>query len=287
MPSEASKRSPLIRPEVRAFLIDLDGVLYVGSHPIPGARECLEQMDDMGYRYRFVSNSTRRSRASLAERLEGLGYDIPARLIFTPHLAAIEQMKRRGKKNCYLLTTKDLHRDFRQAGIRIVEDEVENGADCVIVGDAAEGFTYERLNRALGLILDGADIMALEMDRYWKQPQGLVLSAGPFVAALEYATEKNAELMGKPSRQFFHMALDDLGLEPCQAAMIGDDIQTDVHGAQEMGMQGILVRTGKYREDRARLSGVQPDLICESLAYLPSHLSRQGDAKINPSGHKG
>ena len=268
MPLDACQISPSIHSKVKAFLIDLDGVLYVGSHPITGARECLERMDDLGYSYRFVSNSTRRCRASVAERLAGLGYDIPARLIFTPPLAAIEHMKRRGKERGYLLTTIDVQRDFLQAGIRIVED----GADYVIVGDAAEGFTYENLNCALGLLLDGADVLALEMDRYWKQPQGLSLSAGPFVAALEYATGKRAELMGKPSRQFFQMALDDLGLEPGNVAMVGDDIHTDVLGAQEMGMQGILVKTGKYRADWTRLSGAKPDMVCDSLASLIRHI---------------
>jgi len=177
-------------------------------------------------------------------------------------------MKRRGKESCYLLATIDVQRDFLQAGIRIVQD----GADYVIVGDAAEGFTYEKLNCALGLVLDGADMLALEMDRHWKQPEGQVLSAGPFVAALEYATGKKAELMGKPSRQFFQMALDDLGLEPGDVAMIGDDIHTDVLGAQEMGMQGILVKTGKYRADVARLSGAKPDMVCDSLASLIHHI---------------
>ena len=268
MPSDASQISPPIHSKVKAFLIDLDGVLYVGSHPIPGVRECLERMDDLGYRYRFVSNSTRRCRESVAERLAGLGYDIPARLIFTPPLAAIEHMKRMGKKNCYLLSTIDVQRDFLRADMSIVDNE----ADYVIVGDAAEGFTYERLNSALGLILDGADILALEMDRYWKQPQGLSLSAGPFVAALEYATGKKAELMGKPSQQFFQMALDDLGLEPGDVAMVGDDIHSDVLGAQEMGMQGILVKTGKYRADVAKLSGAKPDMVCQSLASLIRHI---------------
>ena len=268
MPLDACQISPSIHSKVKAFLIDLDGVLYVGSQAIPGARECLERMDDLGYSYRFVSNSTRRCRESVVERLEGLGYDIPARLIFTPPLDAIEHMKRRGKESCYLLTTIDVQRDFLQAGIRIVED----GADYVIVGDAAEGFTYEKLNCSLGLLLDGADILALEMDRYWKQPQGLVLSAGPFVAALEYATGKKAELMGKPSRQFFQMALNDLGLKPGNVAMVGDDIHTDVLGAQKMGMQGILVKTGKYRADWTQLSGAKPDMVCDSLASLIHHL---------------
>ena len=78
--------------------------------------------------------------------------------------------------------------------------------------------------------------------------------------------------MGKPSRQFFQLALSDLGIRPEDAAMIGDDILTDVLGAQEMGMQGILVKTGKYREENAKSTGVKPDMVLESLADLAEHL---------------
>jgi HAD superfamily hydrolase (TIGR01458 family) len=257
-----------ISSDVKAFLIDLDGVLYVGKNPIPGVRECLQQMHDQGYGYRFVSNSTRRCRSSVADRLKGLGYDIPETQIFTPPLAAIEHMKKHEKERCYLLTTGDVHKDFLNAGLKICQDE----ADYIIIGDAAEAFTFERLNQALRLILNGSEILALERDRYWMEPDGLVLSAGPFVAALEYATGKKAELMGKPSSQFFKMALDDLGVSPEDAAMIGDDIETDVHGAATMGMKGILVKTGKYREDLAKNSGVTPYMTLESLAGLAEHL---------------
>jgi HAD superfamily hydrolase (TIGR01458 family) len=131
---------------------------------------------------------------------------------------------------------------------------------------------FERLNLALRLILDGAEIMALERDRYWREPHGLVLSAGPFVAALEYATEEKAELIGKPSPQFFQLDLSDLKVGPRDVAMIGDDILTDVLAAQEMGMHGILVKTGKYREDTAKNSGVKPDMVLESLADLAEHI---------------
>ncbi|MGV8175508.1 MAG: TIGR01458 family HAD-type hydrolase [Methanothrix sp.] len=260
--------SPYIPPDVKAFLIDLDGVLYVGQNPIPGVKQCLERMDELGYGYRFVSNSTRRCRRSVALRLHGLGYDIPAKKIFTPSLSAIEHMKKHGKESCYLIAKEDLQEDFLGAGICISPDLV----DYVVIGDAAEGFTFERLNLALRLILDGAKILALEMDRYWKEPGGMVLSAGPYVAALEYASGEWAELMGKPSPRFFQMALDDLGIRAQYAAMIGDDIFTDVRGAQEMGMRGILVKTGKYREDIAERSGVRPDMVCDSLARLAQKL---------------
>ena len=254
--------------KVQAFLIDLDGVLYMGKDPIPGVKECLAKVEENGYDVRFVSNSTRRCRSSVAERLRGLGYSVPAKCIFTPPLAAIEHMKSLGKERCFLLSSGDVHRDFEDAGIRVSED----GGDYVVVGDAGSSFTFERLNLALRLILDGADILALEMDRYWREPEGLVLSTGPFVAALEYATGKRGELMGKPSPRFFQMALDDLGIKPEDAAMIGDDILTDVQGGQNMGIQGILVKTGKYREDAARSSGVKPDLVLESLADLARHI---------------
>lgn len=253
---------------IEAFLIDLDGVLYVGKNPIPGVRECLNFMQDHGYIYRFVSNSTRRCRGSVAERLKGLGYDVPAEYIFTPPMAAIEHMKRLRKERCFLLTAGDVHLDFENAGITIAENDV----DFVVVGDAGNDFTFDRLNLALRLILDGAEILALERDRYWMESDGIVLSAGPFVAALEFATGKKSELMGKPSARFFKMAMDDMGKSVKQVAMIGDDVLTDVQGAQKMGISGILVKTGKYREDVMASSGVAPDLVLESLAQLVDHL---------------
>jgi HAD superfamily hydrolase (TIGR01458 family) len=187
---------------MKSFLIDLDGVLYVGKKPVDGARECLDFMDDLGYEYRFVSNSSRRCRNSIADRLKGFGYDVSPESIFTPPLAAIQRMERSGKNRCYLLTTGDVHLEFEEAGISLAQEDV----DFVVVGDAGLDFTFDRLNKALNLILDGAEILALEQDRYWQESDGLMLSTGPFVAALEYATGKKAELMGKPSPEFFHMA---------------------------------------------------------------------------------
>ncbi|MFZ2470505.1 MAG: hypothetical protein WAW52_01055 [Methanothrix sp.] len=81
-------------------------------------KECLQRMSELGYGYRFVSNSTHRCRSSVAERLQGLGYSVPARHIYTPPLAAIDHMKRSGKERCFLITDGDVHRDFEGAEIR-------------------------------------------------------------------------------------------------------------------------------------------------------------------------
>ena len=250
------------------MLIDLDGVLYVGKEPIPGAARLLEMLEEKGYNYRFVSNTTRRRRSSVAKRLTEMGFSIPEERIFTPPLAAVERMRREGRKRCYLLTTGDVECDFLESGITVADRDV----DYVVMGDAGADMTFDRLNAALRLILDGAGLLALERDRYWQEEGGLVLSTGPFVAALEYATGVEADLLGKPSSAFFQMALDDMGAAPEKTAMIGDDVLTDVGGAQALGMFGILVRTGKFRPELAASSDVRPDLVLDSIADLAGYL---------------
>jgi HAD superfamily hydrolase (TIGR01458 family) len=140
--------------------------------------------------------------------------------------------------------------------------------DFIVVGDAGENFTYRNLNLAMRLVLGGAGILALERDRYWIGADGLMLSAGPFVAALEYATGTRATVVGKPAPEFFALALRNTGVKLSEAAMIGDDILTDIGGAQNAGMQGILVRTGKYRADAVAASGIMPDRTIDSIAQI-------------------
>ncbi|MDN7025029.1 TIGR01458 family HAD-type hydrolase [Methanoculleus sp. FWC-SCC1] len=255
--------------DVTALLIDIDGVLYVGDSPVAGADRTLAFLEEQGIAYRFVSNTTRRSRRSVAAKLAGLGYAVPEDLIVTSPVAAVARMQERGQSRCFLLATGDLCRDFEQGGIEVAEKDV----DAVIVGDAGENFTYEKMNAAFRLLLEGADLIALEKDRYWMGSDGLQLSAGPFVAALEYAAGVRAEVMGKPSREFFTLALRQMGAEPGEAAMIGDDIFTDIGGARAAGLRGVLVKTGKYREEAVRRSGIRPDLVIGSMAALPEHLA--------------
>jgi ribonucleotide monophosphatase NagD (HAD superfamily) len=117
--------------------------------------------------------------------------------------------------------------------------------------------------------MDGAALIALQRNRYWETAKGLSLDAGPFVAALEYATGLEAEVMGKPSGAFFELALGELGVSADQAAMVGDDVEADVAGAMDAGLAGILVTTGKYREDLVRESGIEPTAVADSIADVP------------------
>jgi HAD superfamily hydrolase (TIGR01458 family) len=249
---------------IKGYLIDLDGVLYVGDHPIEGAQASIEYLMQKNYTFRVVSNSTRKCRKSIASWLSVMGFDIPEGYIFTPPLATIAHMKKTGKQHCYLLTTGDVDRDFEH----VCAQDTSTKKDYVIVGDAGGSITYDRLNTAFRHLMDGAELIALEKDRYWMAPDGLSLSAGPFVQALEFATGKTAMVMGKPSKAFFDLALRDMGLQPDQVAMIGDDITTDIGGAHHAGMRGILVRTGKFREDVLKSATVKPTHIIDSIAYL-------------------
>ena len=142
----------------------------------------------------------------------------------------------------------------------------------VVVGDLGEGFSYAALNRAFGHVMDGAELIALQKNRYWLTPDGLALDVGPFVAALEYATRRDALVVGKPSRDFFATILAGIPVEPGAAAMVGDDVESDIGGAQDAGLAGILVRTGKYREDALRDSGVEPAAVVGSIADVPALL---------------
>ena len=168
----------------------------------------------------------------------------------------------------HLLTTGDVDSEFAESGIFSRSE----GVEAVIVGDAGDNFSYERMNCAFRLILEGASLIALEKDRYWMAKEGLVLSAGPFVSALEYATGNEAVVMGKPSRKFFELALDSMGAGVSDAAMIGDDVITDIGGAIRCGLKGILVRTGKFRPETLQAAEIKPTAVIPSIAHLETLL---------------
>ncbi|MHC1628558.1 MAG: TIGR01458 family HAD-type hydrolase [Candidatus Nezhaarchaeales archaeon] len=259
---------------IKGFLIDLEGTLHIGDQSIKGAVETIDFLRSKGYSIRFITNTTRRCRKTICERLSKLGFKISEREVFSAPIAAIRYIKKRSEElglepTCYLLYTGDVHRDFEESGL-ILTDEKPN---FVVVGDAGENFTHTALTKAFRLLLEGAELIAMEKDRYWKSQAGLELGAGPFVVALEYASGKNAVLVGKPSRDFFMSVLADMNVKPEEAAIIGDDVNSDIGGGKAIGMKGILVKTGKYREEDLRKASVKPDVIIPSISSLMNLLT--------------
>ena len=249
---------------IKGLLIDLDGVLYIGDKPVNGARDVIPYLVENDIAFRVLSNTTRKCRRTIAEKLAVMGFDIPEEYIFTPPLAAIALMEKTHQNRYYLLTTGDVDQDFKSTGVNDTTGQV----DYVILGDAGDAVTYDSLNHAFRQLMGGAELIALERDRYWMAHDGLALSAGPFVTALEFATGKKATVVGKPSRAFFELALQDMNLQTDQVAMVGDDIVTDIGGAQAAGIPGILVRTGKYRDSDLAQEGIIPWKIIDSITGI-------------------
>jgi phospholysine phosphohistidine inorganic pyrophosphate phosphatase len=255
----------------RGYLLDLDGTLYSGGAAIPGAVAALDRLRRQHTPVRLVTNTTSRSRAMLVERLRGYGFEVSTEEVFTAILAGTAMARTAGYRCVAPFVPEPALEDM--AGLELAGGTSNRPLSCVpqavMVGDLGERWSYALLQEAFEYIMAGAELIALSRDRYWLNQDRLALDAGPFVAALEFATGKSARVAGKPSPGFYAAALQSLEVEPADAvAMVGDDLWSDVEGAQRAGLQGWLVRTGKYREAALRESGILPDRILESVAEL-------------------
>jgi len=226
---------------IRGVLLDLGGVIYEGDEPVPGALEAVAQLHETGLPLRFVTNTTRKTKQALLERLARLGLDISADELFTPAQAARDWLTAHGCMPV-LVVHPNLESEFA--------DIPQRDKRAVVVGDAGEAFDYAHLNRAFRALVDGAELIALAKNRTFKDEDGgLSLDAGAFVAALEYASGKTATVLGKPAPEFFAAALASINCPPEHAVMVGDDAEADVAGSLRARLgRALLVRTGKYRE---------------------------------------
>ena len=247
----------------------MDGVLHVSGEPIPGAADAIRRLRENGHRLRFVTNTTVRSRAQLARMLRSQSVELEDDEVQTAARAAVNVL--RGKR-VLALTMQALISDLE--GL----DLVGEGADAVLLGGADETpetglvFSYMNLARAFGELDLGADLFCLHRNRWWQTKRGPMLDSGAFVAGLEYAANVEATVLGKPSPQYFAAACEALDADPTMTWMVGDDLETDIAGAQGVGMHTVLLRTGKFRPDVVEASRTRPDGIVSSIGHLPEWL---------------
>lgn len=250
---------------IKGIICDIGGVLYETTKPIDGAIEAINELKK-SYQVRFATNTTRRAPCTIISRLSKMGFSIKEEELFTA-LAAAKTLVKKANGKAYTLLTQDATDYFGDLSS-------SNGVDFVVVGDAAENFNYARLNQAFRELQNGAKLIAAAKNRYFKDSDGkLSLDAGPFVKALEFATNQEATIVGKPSKEFFKLALDSMGLKPSEAVMVGDDIENDIAGAQEMGIKAVLVRTGKFKPSDLD-KPIWPDEVIDSIAQLPAILAK-------------
>lgn len=251
---------------VKGILFDLDGVLYIGSQAIEGAIEAVRKIQASGMQCRFVTNTSTLSLKSLQQKINALGFSIPINQIISAPQATYLYLKRQHNPVCRLLLAEDVKNDFEefnQAGKQV---------DYIVIGDIGDVWSYALLNQVFNDLMQGAKLIAIHKNRFWQTEHGLQMDIGGFIDALEYASGVKAMIIGKPSADFFQIALDDMALKPFEAAIIGDDIDADVGGGQQVGLKGILVKTGKYRQSYAEASNIKPNLIIDSIVDLPKLL---------------
>lgn len=248
-------------------LLDIDGVLYVGDQPIAGACEAFLELRERSGGLRLLTNTTSRSRRAVREHLLEMGFDVSPEEVMTPAAMAERHCQEQGYALVTVLVSDGLREDLDAL------DSALPGAptDAVILGDLGDGFTPAVLNAVFRAMMDGAELVALQHNRYWRRADGLALDVGAYVAALEYASGQEAVTVGKPAQAFFLAAMADMGLE--RGIMVGDDLEADVGGAMAVGLPGVLVRTGKYRQDALK-AGITPTAIVDSIADVPSLLAR-------------
>lgn len=251
----------------RGILLDIDGVLHVSMQAVAGANDTLLWLQKQGYQLCFVTNTTTSSRATLLQKLRKIGLQLDeARVVTAPVATANYIRQHYPGKRCWLLTKGDTARDF--AGIPLVETH----ADIIVIGGAEELLTYENLNHAFRMLMEGAILLATHSNLYWRTSEGLQLDSGPFVHALELATGQRATVLGKPNHAFFEQALLTISVQPQEALMVGDDLENDIDGAQRAGLQGALVCTGKHNAQSPLLEFIRPDVILPSITDLPGWL---------------
>jgi phospholysine phosphohistidine inorganic pyrophosphate phosphatase len=258
---------------VRGLLLDLDGVVYLGDSPVPGAVDVVDWLTREGIPFRFLTNTSSRPRAAIVEKLSSMGIPASDDGILTPAVAAVSWLRAESPGRPAVFVPAATAAEF--AELDPLPDDAEEGAGAVVVGDLGEGWDFATFNRAFRLLMaePRPRLVALGLTRYWRADDGLRLDAGAYVRALEYAAGTTAVVMGKPAREFYQTAVDGLGLAQDQVAMVGDDIRADVEGAQRTGLTGVLVRTGKFTP--ADLDGdVAPDAVLDSVADLPDWWTR-------------
>ncbi len=247
---------------IHGYLIDLDGTVYTEDGPIPGAAGTIGTLRQREIPFRFFTNTTRRSRTDLARRMREYGIEVSPDEILTAPRAAMAWLHRNGMRRIALYLPAETHGEF--AGI---EQDHEH-PEAVVVGDLGDDWTVPLLNRAFRQILNGARLLALQKNPYWRPHGELVLDAGPYVAALEYATGQTAVVAGKPNPAFFRAAAEAIELPLQRLAVVGDDLRTDIAGAKAVGATAVLVRTGKYRNEDLADVDVAPDRVIDSIAHL-------------------
>ena len=251
------------------FLIDLDGVVWIGREPVPGAPEALQTLLEAGKRLVFVTNNPGRPPAAYAERLRGLGVGIDAGQIVT---AGVVVARLAGEAagaggSAFVIGAEALKEMVAATGATLLAGEEARDAEVVVVSGHRD-FDYGELTSAKFALDRGAALFATSHDPTMPYPGGELPGTGAVLAAVEVASGRQAVIAGKPERHLFEIAIEALGQPAGRVAMIGDRLSSDIEGGRRAGLETILVLSGTTSREQAEAADQAPDHVLADLAAL-------------------
>ncbi len=250
------------------LLIDLDGVVWIGREPVPGAVETLTALLAAGKRIAFVTNNPGKPPAAYAERLRSLGVKVGEEQIVTAGMVAARLAAEAAGPDgsAFVVSRAPLKEMVAAAGVTVLEDEAGHDASVVVVSGYRE-FDYAALLTAKRALDRGAALVATSRDPTMPMPGGEWPGTGAILAAVETASGRVAEIAGKPERHLFELALEAIGGGE-RVAMVGDRISSDVEGGRRAGLETILVLSGTDSREDAEAAEPPPDHVVDDLAAL-------------------
>ncbi len=245
---------------IKAFVLDLDGVVYRGSELIEGAEKRVAELKKRG-QVLFLTNNSLLSRSGYADKLQSMG--VPAdekEVITSAYAAALYIKKRRSNARVFPIGEEGLLQELAQQRIEICNTD----CDIVLVG-LDRNFNYEKLAKAMEFITNGAAFIATTTNKTLITERGLVPGTGAIVSAIEAATQKEPLVVGKPSKIMGEVLLKKLRAKPKEALIIGDRLESDIAFGKSLGMKTALVLTGAAKAEDLKKSKIKPDYVLEKL----------------------
>ena len=252
---------------IRGIVADLDGVVWRAYHPLPGVPDFFQSMNGR-IPYAFASNNSSRTVDEYVEKLNGLGIPAEPHQIVSSATATADYLAERYPRGTlmYVIGGPGIKMALQQKGF-VLLNAPGRRPDLVVVG-IDRTLTYAKMQLAVTHIRAGAVFIGTNGDRTFPIPGGYALGAGSILAAIESATDITPIVIGKPESPMFEVALQRLGTAPAATLMIGDRLETDIMGANRIGMKSALMLSGIAREADIMNSDYQPDAVYENLAAL-------------------
>jgi len=254
---------------IKNLIIDMDGVLYRGHRPLPGAKEFLQHLEEREITYTLVTNNATRTPEEYVAILKEMGIEVSPGRILTSALATADYLGNilpQGAR-LYLIGEEGLHSALAAQGFEFGEKDVE----AVVVGMDRQ-LTYEKLKTATIAIRQGARFVGTNPDKSFPAEEAIVPGAGAILAAIEAATGVKPTVIGKPEPILFQMALQRMGATEKETAVIGDRLETDILGGQRCGLTTILVLSGITQKEDLEASEIKPDYVFPDLIHLDEAL---------------